>query len=98
MPQALQLVIAAGLFFLGGVVVGALLSPLTQLFLEMKREQRAAERAKRLIAGELLKAELSLRTAAEGKHWRPVEDVDGFLPTSVWRENRSGLAGMVDDD
>jgi hypothetical protein len=98
MPPALQLVIAAGLFSLGGVVIGALLTTFTQLYLERKREQRAADRAKLLVAGELLHAQLVLRAASKGKYWPPVEEVDAFLPTSAWRENRSSLAGSVDED
>jgi hypothetical protein len=98
MPSALQLVIAAGLFSLGGVVIGALLTTSTQLYLEWKREQRAADQAKLLVAGELLNAQLILRAASEGKHWPPAKDVDALLPTSAWRENRSSLAGKVHED
>jgi hypothetical protein len=94
----LLLVFAAGLFSLGGVFLGALLTPLTQLYLERKREQRAADRAKLLVAGELLHAQLTLRTACGSKDWPHVEDVNGFLPTSAWQENRSSLAGQVDED
>lgn len=93
-----QLVVAAGLFSLGGVVLGALLMPLTQLYLERKREQRAADRAKLLVAGELLHAQMVLRGASELEHWPPVEDVNAFLPTSVWQENRSSLAGKIPED
>ena len=96
--MSLQLVIATGLFSLGGVVVGGLLSTFTQLYLERKREQRAADRAKLLVAGELLHAELVLRSASKSKKWPPVEDIDGFLPTSAWRENRASLVGKVEED
>jgi hypothetical protein len=92
------LVVAAGLFSLVGVFLGALLTPLTQLYLERNREQRDADRAKRLVAGELLHAQLILRSASGATHWPPVEDVNGFLPTSAWQENRSSLAGKVDED
>jgi hypothetical protein len=83
---------------LGGVVLGALLMPLTQLYLEKKREQRAADRARLLIAGELLHAQIVLRGISEGKHWPPLEDVNAFLSTSAWQENRSSLAGKIDED
>jgi len=63
-----HLVIAGGLFSLGGVLLGGLLTPLTQLFLERKRERRVANRAKLLVAGELLQAQLILRAVAKGKH------------------------------
>src|ERR1035437_65762 len=98
MPPALRVLCRSGLFSLGGVVIGALLTTFTQLYLERKREQRAADRAKLLVAGELLHAQLGLRAASTGKHWPVFEDVDAFLPTSAWRENRSGLAGKVHED
>lgn len=90
--------VATGLFSLGGVLLGALLMPVAQLFLESKRERRASDRAKILVAAELLHAELILRTASGAKHWPHVEDVNAFLPTSAWRENRSNLAGKVHGD
>jgi hypothetical protein len=93
-----QLVVAAGLFSLSGVVLGALLTPLTQLYLERKREQRAADRAKLLVAGELLHAQMVLRAASELEHWPPIEDINAFLPTSAWQENRSSLAGKIHED
>jgi hypothetical protein len=94
----LQLVIAGGLFSLAGVLLGGLLSPLSQLLLERKREGRAAHRAKLLVAAELLHAEMRLRAVSEGEHWPPIEDLDAYLPTSAWRENRSSIAGMVSED
>jgi hypothetical protein len=93
-----QLVVAAGLFSLGGVALGALLAPLTQLYLQKKQEQRAAASAKLLVAGELLHAQLILRSASTMSQWPPVEDVNAFLPTSAWQENRSSLAGKVHED
>lgn len=93
-----QLVVVTGLFSLGGVMLGALLVPVTQLYLERKREQRAADRAKLLVAGELLHAQLVLRVASEGRHWPWVENIDAFLPTSSWQENRSSLAGNIHED
>jgi ABC-type branched-subunit amino acid transport system permease subunit len=74
----LLLVVAAGLFSLGGVFLGALLMPLTQLYLERKREQRAADRAKLLVAGELLHAQLILRAASVSRDWPHVEDANAF--------------------
>ena len=94
----LFLVIAGGLFSLGGVLLGGLLTPLTQLFLEWKREKRAADRAKLLVAGELLNAQLVLSVASEHNHWPPVEDINTLLPTSAWQEYRSSLAGKIPED
>jgi hypothetical protein len=95
---SLQLVVAAGLFSLGGVVLGALLTPFTQLYLERKRERRAGNRAKLLVAGELLHAQMILRAVSKCKHWPTVEDGNAFLPTSAWQENRSSLVGNVHED
>ena len=94
----LHLVIAGGLFSLGGVLLGGLLTPLTQLFLERKRERRVADRAKLLVAAELLHAQMTLRSVSKGEFWPPIEDLNAFLPTSVWRENQSSLAGNVSED
>ena len=94
----LHLVIAGGLFSLGGVLLGGLLTPLTPLFLERKRERRVADRAKLLVAAELLHAQMSLRSVSKGEFWPPVEDLNAFLPTSAWRENQSSLAGNVSED
>jgi hypothetical protein len=90
--------IIGGLFSLGGVVLGALLSPVTQLYTERKREQRAADRAKLLVAGELLHVELVLRTVSRGEHWPYLEDINAHLPTTAWQENRSSLVGQIDAD
>jgi len=98
MADPLQLVIAAGLFSLGGVVVGALLTPLTQLYLERKREQRAGQPSKATCRRELLHTQLILYTASKGRHWPVVEDMNAFLPTSAWQENRSSMAAKVDED
>ena len=97
-PGSLQLVSAAGLFPLGGVIIEGLLNTFTQLYLQMKREQRASDQAKRLVAGELLPAPLILGTVSKSKHWPVVENADAFLPTSAWRENRASLARKVDED
>lgn len=94
----LHLVIAGGLFSLGGVILGGLLTPLTQLFLERLRERRAVYRAKLLVAAELLQAQSILGNAIEGRSWPPFEDVDAYMPTSAWRENRSSIAGNVSED
>ncbi|MGW5918509.1 hypothetical protein ACWFPY_05925 [Nocardia fluminea] len=88
----------SGLFALGGVLLGALVTPFTQLALEKMREKRAAIRAKRVVASELLHIQLVLVSASEVSKWTPFGDLDAFLPTSVWRENRLTLATNVDDE
>ncbi|HXJ03518.1 MAG TPA: hypothetical protein VNH65_00350 [Candidatus Acidoferrum sp.] len=90
---------ATGLFSLGGVVLGALLSPLTQLYLEKKRERRAGHRARKLVAGELLHSQFNLRIASENTTWPIyVQDPDSWLPNAAWLENKSSLLGTVPDD
>jgi hypothetical protein len=90
---------ATGLFSLGGVILGALLSPLTQLYLEKKREKRAGHRARKLVAGELLHSQFNLRVASENTTWPIyVQDPNSWLPNSAWLENKSSLLGTVPDD
>jgi hypothetical protein len=91
-------VATTGLFSLGGVVLGALLLPFTQSLLERRRERRASDRARLLIAGELLHAQMMLRAASQHTRWNTVDDLDSFLPTFAWRDHRSSLAGHVDED
>jgi hypothetical protein len=87
-----------GLFTLVGVIAGALLTPLTQLYLERMREQRACHRAKLLVAGELLQAQVTLRAASRSEHWICLDDAKAHLPTSAWHENLASLAGHIDCD
>lgn len=98
---AQELVIVTGLFSLGGVVVGALLSPFTQFLIDWRRERGKAQRAKKLVAGELLHCQLILRTTADSGIWPVVDDAATArerLPSGMWEENRSDLVGALDDD
>ena len=90
--------LATGLFTLGGVIVGAGASTGSQVYLEKKREEREADRAKRLVAGELLHLQIIFRSVSAGTHWPPLEDVDALLPNSAWQEYRFRLASAVDED
>jgi len=90
--------LATGLFALGGVIVGAGASTWGQVYLESKREKREADRAKRLVAGELLHLQLILRAAASGPNWPLISDVNAHLPNTAWQEFRSRLVDTVDDD
>jgi hypothetical protein len=67
--------LATGPFALAGVIVGATTTG-GQVFLDSRRERSKANRAKRLVAGELLQAQLILRSIAESKTWPPFDDVD----------------------
>jgi hypothetical protein len=90
--------LATGLFALGGVIVGAVTTTGGQVFLDSRRERSKANRAKRLVAGELLQAQLILRSIAETKTWPPFDDVDAYLPTKGWQEYRSRLVDTLDQD
>jgi hypothetical protein len=96
----LQLVVAAGLFSLAGVVIGALLAPLTQQYLESAKEEQAAARAKVLIGGELLHSQLMLRSTVQTGYWPYADDLQAaavLLPNSMWLESRSHLVGHIDE-
>ncbi|MFF7250527.1 hypothetical protein ACFZBU_42435 [Embleya sp. NPDC008237] len=85
-------------FTLGAVFMGAVASTGGESYLEMRREKREADRAKQLVAGELLQAQMIFFATAKGTHWPPIEAADAFLPTSAWQEYRSRLADTVDKD
>ncbi len=59
--------LTTGLFTLGGVIVGAVASAGNQVYLERKREEREADRAKQLVAGELLHLQMIFRSASAGR-------------------------------
>jgi hypothetical protein len=90
--------LATGLFTLGGVIVGAVASTGSQIYLEKKRGEREADRARQLVAGELLHLQMVFRGAKAGMGWPPVDDVGAFLPNSAWQEHRSRLVDVVDED
>ena len=86
--------LATGLSALVGVIVGAVASTGGQVYLEKKREAREADRAKQLVAGELLQAQMTFFAASKATHWPPIV----HLPTSTWQEYRSRLPYTVDED
>jgi hypothetical protein len=88
--------VTTGVFGLVGVVVGAATTTGTQLFIDWKRERREGARAKVLVTGELLQAQRIMQALALGKRWP--NDPDSMLPTSAWRENRTRLAGHINED
>lgn len=65
----METAVATGVFALTGVLVGALATTGSQLYLDKKREKREAGRAKQVVGGELLQAQMSLRAASMGKTW-----------------------------
>lgn len=41
---------------------------------------------------------MKLRAVSRVGFWPAIEDLNAFLPTSAWRENRASIAGMVSED
>jgi hypothetical protein len=80
------------------VIVGAVASTGSQVYLEKKREEREADRAKKLVAGELLHLQLVFRGAAASNNWPAFEDAKALLPNSAWEMHRTGLADTIDED
>src|SRR2546421_4543030 len=91
-------VIVTGIVALVAVIIGALASTGSQLFIESKREQRQVARARRLVTGELLQAQLIFRSVYRTGIWPPIENASSYLPTSAWQEHRAGLATELDED
>jgi hypothetical protein len=84
-------VILTAVFGIVGVIVGAIVTGGTQLFIDWRKEQRAVARAKRLVAGELLQARLILRTLHRLQRW-PSPDVLALLSTDVWQQHNFYLS------
>jgi hypothetical protein len=97
MDATTTLALASGGFGLLGVVIGVVGTTGMQMLLDGRRERREGERAKVLVTGELLQDQRIMQALALIKHW-PNTDPDAMLPTSAWRENRSRLAGHLDED
>jgi hypothetical protein len=91
----MDVALATGVFSLVGVLVGVFATTGTQLYTERRRDRHAADRAKRLVAGELLQAQLILRAASMGEGWLHIDDYSTLLPASAWQEYRVLLAGHV---
>jgi hypothetical protein len=62
------------------VLIGAFATTGSQFFLEKKREEREDDRAKQLIAGELLHIQIVFRSVSKGRDWPPIEDIDARRP------------------
>jgi hypothetical protein len=88
--------VTAAIFGLVGVVVGALATGGTQLYLEWRRERLAFKRAKRLIAAELLHNAVSFKAISD---YREVAPFKGGFPvaTSAWEDGRADLLRLDDD-
>lgn len=97
------LAVATSVVGAAGVVVGVVLTSLTQLWVESRRarreerredERKAAELrlAVRLVVEELIEAEQMIREAAKAGHYW---SADRQLSSSVWIEHRAILATYV---
>jgi hypothetical protein len=82
----------AAIFGLVGVVLGAIITGGTQIFLDWRRQRHDLETAKRLIEGELLQSILVVRSLNDVEEWPPSFDVDRAFATSAWQEHRVQLA------
>lgn len=87
----------AALSGLGGAIIGALASVGAVVWLDKSKEKRAAARAKRLIAGELLQAHTVLESLILFGPFRAPVDMAQMLPMSAWQEFGAHLEGVTDD-
>jgi hypothetical protein len=89
--------VSEAIFGLIGVVVGALTTGGTQLFLAWRAERRDIRRARRLVASELAQ---NLVTLASVSAEQRVARFAGGAPlvTVAWEQSRSHLAVALDDD
>jgi ABC-type branched-subunit amino acid transport system permease subunit len=90
-------VIVGGIFSLAGVCIGALLVPVTQLYIERSREEKAARRAKLLVAAELLQVQLIFRTTWASKVWPYAENAsaaEAAVPSAARSSHRTARFGF----
>jgi len=81
-----------------GVVIGALATGGSQLFLEWRRERRDRHRARLVIAAELHHGAVILNAVSNAGDWFTYPNVDSALPATAWQEHRSQLVASVDGD
>ena len=84
------------IFGLVGVIVGALVTGGTQVFLEWRGERRDVRRARRLVAAELLSNASYLSAISVAKKVAYFE-AGAPLATSAWEQTRSDLAATLDE-
>jgi hypothetical protein len=85
---------AAAIFGLVGVVVGALVTGGVQFVLDRRREQLDVRRATRLVAAELKDAAYLYAALSRVEEWPAAEghEEDYVLSTTAWNEHRAHLA------
>ena len=101
-PEAAEAVprvcrVSQAIFGLIGVVVGALTTGGTQLYLAWRGERREIRRAKRLVASELAQNGVLLAAVSAQKQV-PYYAEGRPLVTSAWEQTRSHLALALDED
>lgn len=96
-PSNETLAIIAAVSGLVGVILGGLITGGFQVFLDERTNRRALQRAKRVVAGELLQVQIVLRAEAKTTSWTSYSDVNATLPVGAWEENREYIA-TIDED
>lgn len=88
----LEFAVIAGLFSLAGVIIGALVTTGTQLYLEKKRENRETQRAARLIDSDLMFAEVAAESCINNKKWWVKSQ---RLTTDGWQQYRDIIVSKL---
>jgi hypothetical protein len=84
------------IFGLLGVLVGAVVTGLTQHALDRARERRLKRASLRLLANELGDAWISAKRTRDEGTWVSPHRVNQAYSTDVWVEHRTTLAATVD--
>jgi hypothetical protein len=87
----------AALSGLVGAIIGALASVGAVVWLDNSKEKRAAARAKRLIAGELLQAHYALAGFTKTGKLSASVDMATMFPVTAWQEYGAQLEGITDE-
>ena len=90
--MGIEYAVIPGLFTLAGVIIGAILSTVTQVHLENRRENRDVRRAARLIDSDLFNAEVAAETTVE-KNTLWVNNQR--LTTEGWQKYRDIIASEL---
>jgi hypothetical protein len=89
----------AAIFGLVGVVVGAVLSGLTQWWLEARRERHRFGVARRIVGAEMhnLSTQLDQIAQVAAVPARQTQGSDRLLPSTAWDTHRDSLATHLND-
>jgi hypothetical protein len=84
--------IITGVFSLAGVIIGAVATVGTQLYLERRRDKWTVRQAARLIDADLMAGAVAAQTSIDKKAWWVNSIV---LNTDGWREKRDVIASKL---